>query len=54
MQLGPGYFLKSDFLFSIIRTFLIIDVATAVIFTIAALSLIVLSSVIRTAGFTSK
>ena len=52
MRLGPGYSLKLNFLFSAIRIFLIIDVAMAVTPTIVALSLIALSLVIRTVGFT--
>ena len=45
---------RLDFLLSAIRTFLIIDVATASTFAVAALSLIVLFSVIKTAGFAPK
>ena len=51
VQLGPNYFLRSDFLFSTIRTFLIIDIATAATPTMAALSLIALLLVIKTVGF---
>ena len=54
VQLGPGYFLKLNFLFDAIRTFLIINIATAVTPTAVALSLIALLSVIRTAGFALK
>ena len=52
--LGPSYFLKLDFLLNIIRTFLIIDMETAATPTIAALSLIALSLVIKTVGFAFK
>ena len=54
VRLGPGYFSKLDFLLNTIRTFLIIDVATAATPTIAALSLIALSSVTKIAGFAPK
>jgi len=46
--------LRLDFLFSAIRTFLIIDVVTAATPTIAALSLIALFLVTRTAGFAPR
>ena len=49
--LGPGYFLRPDFLLGAIRTFLIMDVVMAATPIVAALSLIVLSLVIRTVGF---
>ena len=42
---------RLDFLLSAIRTFLIMDVATALTPAVVALSLIVLFSVTRTAGF---
>jgi len=45
---------RSDFLLSAIRTFLIIDIATAATPIVAALSLIALSLVIRTAGFVPR
>ena len=51
VQLGPGYSLKLDFLFSTIRTFLIMDIVMAVTSTITALSFIALSLVIKTVGF---
>ena len=54
VRLGPGYFLKLDFLPSTIRTFLIIDVATAATPIVAALSFIALFLVTRTVGFTFK
>ena len=54
VQLAPSFSSRLDFLFSAIRTFLIIDVVTAVTPTVAALSLIALSLVIRTAGFASR
>ena len=46
--------LKLDFLLSAIRTSLIMDVATAATPIVAALSLIALSLVIRTAGFAPR
>ena len=54
VRLGPSFSLRLDFLLNIIRTFLIIGVVIAATPTIAALSLIVLSLVIRTIGFTPK
>ena len=52
--LGPSYSLRSDFLFGAIRTFLIIDMEMVTTFTIAVLSFIALSLVIRIIGFTPK
>ena len=54
VRLGPNYFLKLDFLFGTIRTFLIIDIVTVATPTAAALSLIALLSVTKTAGFAFK
>jgi len=54
VRLGPGFSLRLDFLLNTIRSFLIIDVVTAVTSTVVALSLIVLSLVIKTAGFAPK
>ena len=52
--LGPSYFLKLDFLLSVIKTFLIMDIKIAATFTVIVLNLIVLFLVIRIVGFTFK